>query len=77
MKKQVTAGGFYHHLASKDDLLNETMQIYIFRYYSLVLDKINYQWNNKPLDRPREYGSGSRNGLCHGLYMGLHDKITT
>ena len=36
----ITAGGFYHHFASKDDLLNETMQMYIFRYYSLVLDKI-------------------------------------
>ncbi|MCE7699439.1 MAG: TetR/AcrR family transcriptional regulator [Methanobacterium paludis] len=37
----ITSGGFYHHFASKDDLLNETMQMYIFRYYSVVLDKIN------------------------------------
>lgn len=42
LKKEakITSGGFYHHFASKDELLDETMQLFIFRYYHLVLDGI-------------------------------------
>jgi len=42
LKKEanITSGGFYHHFTSKDELLDETMQLFIFRYYHLVLDGI-------------------------------------
>jgi AcrR family transcriptional regulator len=42
LKKEanITSGGFYHYFASKDELLDETMQLFIFRYYHLVLDGI-------------------------------------
>lgn len=43
LKKEakITSGGFYHYFASKDELLDETMQLFIFRYYHVVLDGIN------------------------------------
>ncbi len=43
LKKEanITSGGFYHHFASKEDLLNETVDMFIFRYYTFILNEIN------------------------------------
>lgn len=43
LKKEanITSGGFYHYFPSKDDLLNETVDMFIFRYNNLVLDEIS------------------------------------
>lgn len=43
LKKEanITSGGFYHYFASKDELMDETIQLFIFRYYHIVLDGIS------------------------------------
>lgn len=43
LKKEanITTGGFYHYFPSKNALLEETMDFYIFKYHEMVLKELN------------------------------------